>query len=222
MSKKNAQLDQLFKAWKKEYGTHENFIKDGIISENRYEKARRKVLFIAKEPNDPDQKATDYREWWNRELRLGFSYRIAEWAYGFLNDFPVYDEIWPKVDGKYDSGRAMEAIQSIAFMNIKKSGGGGEANNNTIDEHLEKYSEHIKEQISIIAPEIIILGLSWNPKSQLIFPGIKWVDCGYQIPIAKYDELKIIDFYHPSARNAAQASYRLLKCVFEGDRFSEL
>lgn len=222
MNNKNQRLNKLFEDWRNRYKKADNFVKDGIINEALFESTSQKILFITKEPNDPKQEGTDFREWWKKEVFYGFSYRIAEWAFGILNNFPPYDEIWPKQNGKYDDSKGLEAIQSIAFMNIKKSGGVGIANNVTIGDHIEKYKDLIKKQISIIDPDIIVLGLSWTAKSKLIFPGIKWIKSGYGIPVAKYDTYTVIDFYHPSARNGLAASYCLLKCIFNTDIYKNL
>ena len=41
--------------------------------------------------------------------------RLAEWSYGIINDFSPYKNIKNK----------LSYLRRIAFMNVKKSGGGG-------------------------------------------------------------------------------------------------
>ena len=222
MNSKNQQLNTLFDNWSENYGASENFVKDGIIDEERFQNATHKILFITKEPNDPKNEATDYREWWNEELYYSFSYRIAEWAYGILNDFPVYDEIWPKVNGKYNGEKAMEAIQSIAFMNVKKSGGKGSSEEKTINRYIKRDYEFIHEQISVIDPEIIVISMSKDSTVNLLFPEMDWKESGYGTGIGRYENSKVIDFYHPSARSGVAAPYCLLQNIVQSKVFRDL
>lgn len=217
-NKKNIQLDKLFIDWNKQYEKSENFVKDGIINEELFDEARIKILFITKEPNDPKKEGTDFREWWNKEVYYGFSYRISEWAYGILNNFPKYDSIWPKNDDSI----AKKAIQSIAFMNVKKSGGTGSSDKNTINKYIERDKEFIDRQIEIIDPEVIIIGMSWASTVDLLFPDLKWTKSGYAINLARFKKSKVIDFYHPSARNGVAASYSLLQNVIRSRTFKNL
>lgn len=119
-----------------------------------------------------------------------------------------------------------EAIQSIALMNIKKSGGQGQADQTIIMEHLEKNLVFLHRQIEIIAPDIIITGISWSKLRNELFPESelekKWRKSGYGVDIAKYKNAKVIDFYHPSARIPPSASYSLLQNIIHAKQFQEL
>ena len=218
----NNQIDDLFDRWSKNYGDGDNFVKDGVINESKYNKASKKILFITKEPNDPNKEGTDYREWWNEGMQYTFSYRIAEWAYGILNDFPAYDNIWPKSNGKYDDSLALAAIQSIAFMNVKKSGGKGYSLENEINEYIKRDFQFIHEEIDIINPDIILIGMSWTSTVDLLFPGVKWFPSGYATVLGRHKNSKIIDFYHPSSRGGVVAPYCLLQNIVNSKAFKDL
>lgn len=212
---KTAQLNALFEEWqlamKDELG---GFVADGIIDEQLFEQANRKILFITKEPNNPTQKAGDFREWWQQPLEGGFSMRIAEWAHGLLYDFPVFDSI--------SDEQRHKAIGSIAFMNLKKVGGGGSAEGSTISEHTKKYHNYLLREIDIIQPDIIITGISGMPLREALFGKLSWKASGYGIQIAKFNGARVIDFYHPSSRNAPAAAYCLLERVVKSSAFQEL
>ncbi|MEK0338438.1 MAG: hypothetical protein QQN41_13500, partial [Nitrosopumilus sp.] len=91
---KNTNLDKLFNEWIKRYPKYENkFVSDGIIDEIQFNNTFPKLLFIAKEPNSPDQLSDDFREWWSGGVHDNFSYRICEWAFGLLNNFPDLNKI---------------------------------------------------------------------------------------------------------------------------------
>jgi hypothetical protein len=214
---KTVLLNDLFERWEKAIPEYQGkFVKDGIVDEQQFSTAPIKILFIAKEPNNPKQYAGDYREWWREEIAYTFSYRIAEWSYGLLNNFPQYDEIWAT------KGSAFKAIQSIAFMNIKKSGGLGNSEYDRIMEHLEKNFDFLHQQIDIISPDIIITGTSWKELRNRLFPTVNWVKSGYDIEIGRHKNSKVIDFYHPSSRTAPSASYSLLQNIINADQFRQL
>ncbi|MFD2100125.1 hypothetical protein [Flagellimonas iocasae] len=214
---KTEQLNNLFDEWQLKIPEYRGkFIMDGINNEDLYSKAKTKVLFLTKEPNNPNQEAGDFREWWKEGLKYTFSHRLAEWSYGILNDFPEYEKIW------IDKDDYNNAIFSIAFMNVKKVGGKGRSNYSEMEEHLLLNKDLLLRQIEIIQPNIIIMGLSWKKMRNLLFNNVKWQNSGYNVSIGKYNNAKIIDFYHPSARNAAAASYSLLQNVIQSKAFQKL
>lgn len=217
-SHKNTHLNALFKKWKKQYPDSENFVEDGIINEELFNQSCQKILLITKEPNDPKKEATDYRIWWNQEIYFKFSYRIAEWAYGIHNNFPPYDQIWPNNEDKI----AHKSLKSIAFMNVKKSGGSGSSEENMINEYIRRDFDYIHQQIDIIDPEIVIIGMSWASTVNLLFPDIDWKQSGYGIEIGRHNGAKVIDFYHPSSWNGPSASYSLLQNVVRSEEFKNL
>jgi len=221
MNKTN-ELDNLFTEWEEKVNEYKNkFVSDGIIDENEYDNADKKLLFIAKEPNDPlQERKWDFRDIWKNKIEFNnsFSYRIAEWAYGILNDFPPYDDLWSN-----DPSKLFNILQSISFMNLKKIGGNGSSEYDSIHKHVNNELDFLKKQIDIIRPEIIILGLSfWSDIRNIIFQDAEWTRSGYNIEIAKWKNIKIIDFYHPSSRNAPAASYSLLQNIVNSNIFKNL
>ena len=214
---KTEQLNLLFKNWETEIPEYKGkFIQDGINNEDLYLKAATKVLFLTKEPNNPNQEAGNFREWWKEGLKYTFSHRLAEWSYGILNDFPEYEQMW------HDKEGFNNAIFHIAFMNIKKNGGKGLSNYTEMEKHLLQNKVRLLKQIEIIEPDVIITGLTWKKLRNQLFDKVSWKHSGYNITIGRYHTAKIIDFYHPSARNAAAASYSLLENVMKSNSFKEL
>ena len=217
MKTKNQQLDDLFKKWENSIPEYKGqFINDGIINEEFYLSSNPKILFITKESNNPLHKPGDFRTWWQDEIKYAFSYRIAEWAYGIQNNFPQYDVIWRK------KGSAKKAIQQIAFMNVKKNGGIGKSDPNVIMDHLKLNFKFVHEQIKIINPDMIILGLSWPEVRNALFPKVNWIKSGYEVEIGRFGKFKLIDFYHPSARTAPAAAYSLLQNIIQSKQFKDI
>lgn len=220
MLPKTEQLNHLFEGWVPDYG--DKFVKDGIIDEQKFEKALQKVLFITKEPNDNDKASNtdlsgrDFRVWWKDGVAFRFSLSIAEWSYGLLNNFPEFDEI-------LQGTRRHDSILQIAFMNIKKVGGGSISDCSTMMNYVKLNFNSLHKQIEIISPEIIITGLSWPKLRNALFPSVEWKKSGYdKVMIGKFNNIKIIDFYHPSSRSAPAASYSLLQNIVNNDKFKSL
>lgn len=217
LTTKTEQLNQLFDEWEQSVDSYKGkFVRDGIIDEQLYQLAAPKVLFITKEPNNPEQKAGDFREWWREGIAYTFSYRLAEWSYGLLNDFPQFDDIWTSTDSAHN------AIKNIALMNIKKIGGTGNSNYTEMIEHLKMNFHRLHQQIEIISPDIIITGTSWKELRDELFPKTVWQNSGYDIAIGRHNTAKVIDFYHPSSRTAPAAAYSLLQNIVNGDKFKSL
>ena len=161
---KTEKLNALFERWQKKFPEYRGkFKKDGINNEEMYENQNLKVLFLAKEPNDPDQNEGDFRKWWSNEVKYAFSHRICEWAFGVLNNFP------PLKDLTYDNEERLKVISSVAFMNLKKIGGQANANHDVIAETISKERHFILEEVSIIEPDIIIGGLGRPEFWHLLF-----------------------------------------------------
>lgn len=220
MLTKTEQLNNLFVEWEDAVPEYKGkFIKDGILNETKYNSAKYKILFLMKEPNNREQMPGDFREWWEDSISHAFPKRIAEWSYGLLNNFPPFDEIMDK------SKLAHHAIQHIALANIKKSGGGGTSEFEAIEKHLNLNQDFLHREIKIINPDIIILGTSWQNLRNQIFPKSKikeWHKSGYDTAIGKQGSIKVIDFYHPSSRNAPAAAYSLLQNIVRSEIFKSL
>ena len=113
-------------------------------------------------------------------------------------------------------------MQSIAFMNIKKTGGGASADNTIIRKIADRHKHFIRREIELINPDIIIAGVGKTEILQIILQDIKFKNSGFDIWVAKHKGYKVIDFYHPSYRVPRAMSYALLKAVYESKVFQEL
>ncbi len=181
------------------------YVNDGIINEELFRAQKQKVLFIAKEPNNPNQQEGDYTEWWKEGPKYSFSINIAVWAYGILNDFPAYINFIEKGE------LLKEALQSIAFMNVKKIGGASVSKYAEISEHIEQNRDLLEMQIKSINPDIIISCLGDGKLNDALYGNLIWKDAKCGVKFSSYNHSQLIDFYHPSARMPNMASYALLK-----------
>ncbi len=212
---KTEKLNQLFIEWKSTHSDLNNaFSHDGIIDESKYERAQKKILVITKESNNPEQSEEDYRFWWKDGLKYNFSHRIAEWSFGILKSFPTLESM--------TEADCLESIQQIAFMNLKKLAGGSSVNEEEFKQYIKRDRDFIVRQIAIIEPEIIVSGIGYDDYWKIIYPDIELKPSGYDITIAKYDNMKIVSYYHPSYRVPKAMLYALLKEVCQSESFMNL
>lgn len=213
-------LNLLFKEWEDSVPDYKNvFVGDGIINETEWNKTFPKILFIAKEANQfGTQRFGDFREdWKGDEWQYPFAYRIAEWSFGIIKNFPLFNEIYR------DYPQLHEMLQKVSFLNIKKNGGASSCQPSDLEKHFDENQLFLNRELELINPNIIILGLSFNLYIRAkMFDDVDWKDSGYDIYVAKCSGRRIIDFYHPSSRNSPPASYSLLQNVFNSKVFKEL
>jgi hypothetical protein len=207
MQTKKEQLEKLFEKWLKARPDYKGFKKDGIVNEDFFKFPH--ILFLCKEPNNPKQEEGDYRKEWNENMPYAFSQRIAQWSYGIFNKFPLWTS--------FHDDDCLAALKCIAFMNVKKTGGGNKADYNKIGEIIKSDLEFINEEIEIINPTIIICGLGLINITRFIFseiPTSLWKESGHEIFYAIHNGRLIIDFYHPSVPAPGVMSYVLLERIF--------
>jgi len=228
---KTAALDCHFAKWRQQTrNAIKTFHADGIVHEPTYSKAKLKLCYLMKEPNNPPKDdfgaKFDFREWWRDEpIKGGFSARIAEWSFGLLNGFPPYDNVWST-----EEGRAVEDIRrSIALVNVKKSGGVGSTEHNAFMRALgasEKQqavlAELVREELRIIDPDVVVMGLRLGKLRETLFRDVNWTPSGYSVDLCLWEGRVLIDFYHPSARAASAAAYCLLEKVTSGAVYLDL
>ena len=202
-------LNELFAEWKQQRPEEaDRMCLDGIVCEKNYERTKPKLLFITKEPNNPEGPGFDFREWWSQEVKYAFTNRLCEWAYGIWNGFPPLSEFEAKAD-------KLEVIRSISFMNLKKVGGAGAVDRERIRSVTDRDKDLLRRQVKLIDPDVIIGGVGDFSLWSLLFPGITLQDCGFDIHVARVGRVKVIDFYHPSYRVPRAMSYSLLGRVYD-------
>jgi hypothetical protein len=195
-----------------------HFHKDGIINEDLWDKAGVKLCFLMKEPNNPQKEgwkgAFDFREWWMEEVKFKFSRTLSQWAAGVQLGFPALEQL------HYTQTHA--ALRASALVNVKKTGGGGSSVLSELLPHAIRDKDLVLEQLRIIDPQVIILGLSDPPVLRdALFPKVVWKKSGYQIPLGHWEGRVLIDFYHPSAHNAPAAAYCLLEKVMSSKAYKD-
>lgn len=182
-----------------------HFVEDGIVCKENWRTAKRKVLFLLKEPNgykgehgplnDLLRKAAapnSTSKMWNRPT----FHNVGRLAYGLLNyssEVPDYDEA---------SRARKNAVLGCAYINIKKSSGGARATKK-VEVHAAKYANFLKRQVTIIEPDIVVCGGTYKMLKEHVYPEMSSVSSR----IYKFENRIFIDAFHPGCRETRKVVY---------------
>ena len=171
-------LKKLFDFWRQAHTLEENFEKttvptieqnsfvaDGYVSEDDYQKAPIKVLFVLREANIATHRKKD-----DAELRTHQNF-YGDFIKNIKNDNPPkqkqkmarmayylqHPELSEEERKTPDEDGIKTAIASCAYMNLNKRGGGNKINWTIFDNYYRKYLTFIEREINIIAPDTIVL-----------------------------------------------------------------
>ena len=212
-------VDELFAQWQEAHCSEPDtsylgpnipkhmFLPDGIIASPQFNKAKQKILFIAKEANwfqadaavSPDEPVETM--FWHREVAFGnvdktqFSYRLSMLANAITSgDYTTVD-------------KSHEILQSVAVVNLNKRGGYAYCVWDTLNAYVKAYQDYIRRQIDMIHPDLIVC-------------------CGYDVKwlLNEYNLApncsNVIWVYHPSYFAISDADYLdQLKCAMIGEKW---
>lgn len=202
-----AKLDELFKEWIASNPSYkDSFVKDGVVNETEWSDSECKILILLKERN---KDTGDIRESINQE-KQGVWPEVGEWSFGIhktlLTEIPDFKDA---KDGR-DKFRKM-----VAVMNLKKTPGGGSANEEEIREAARKDWDFICREIAIIDPKIIICGGTFNFFRELCSEWeIRELGNGGNRAY-KFGDRVVIDFVHPSYRVRSDMKFYYLCAIYQ-------
>ena len=143
------------------YIPKQNFLGDGILFEDFYNKSEKKVLFIAKECNayyrDKKNKIeilTDSNGFWAKnEVETVLNNGVMNNS--FLNGIAMlYNAM---ISNDYSTpNKSATSLSNIAFINLNKRGGYESCVWDTLEGYVRRYYKMIAEQIRIIDPDVIV------------------------------------------------------------------
>lgn len=195
------QQNILFSKWQ-EKRKYNDFIKDGVFCEEEYVKQPLKILYVLKEANWNG--SVNLCEWILSEPKSGYWRtwnNIARWTKALIEggEYPHYVS---KTDKSY-------WVKKIAFLNLKKVGGGAKANKDEISEYAIRDKKFIKEQILLYNPDVIICcGRGQGKNADLLYNEVL-TDLNrseWKKPIKTYNwftfeinnkDIPVISFVHP-------------------------
>ena len=184
-------------------------IKDGIVDEDKWEKAPRKVLILLKDPHEEDP---------NKEWNLADTIRVGDW--GKNSSFKIWTisgqlayliqnltcTIFPKFpEASVAQNASQAALQQSAVVNIKKTGGGSKAKDVEIFDWALNTQDLLLQQIKDIGPDIILCGGTWQYMRTILEETMQ-----ESRSIHFWKDIYFIDYYHPANRYPSLLNYYAL------------
>lgn len=198
-----------------------NAIVDGIINSDNYAEAKTRILWVLKEPYS-DKNDWSYQDYLSKDTiksKIGkeddtLSYeifrRILYTSYGLINKIEYSCVPLAEEKSVYSIG------EEIAYINIKKTGGGAQSDDNEIQKFYNNNEDLLLTQIKEYDPHIIIFGntlkyfnleklneIGWDLSDKQILN--KETNNTHFYPISK-DKL-CINAYHPSYWSVTREVY---------------
>lgn len=192
-------------------------ITDGIIDIDKYLRADYKILWILKEPYDYfNENGDPYGGGWSICEVLSGKQTISDFqsgrptykpmiytSYGILNNFCR----WENMNNVENDCSMLDALKSVAYINVKKTPGYTTSNYSTIENAYQKYRTILIKQIEYFQPDIIIGGSTLH----LFFEDLDLKkelmrkNCSVEY-IVKNKQI-FINAYHPAQRIISQEQY---------------
>lgn len=163
-------LQHLLDCWKEE--TKDSFHYDGFINYEKYKTAKQRILFVFKEPNKPEKCVCSQTCWYNEFIEKNengsskMREKVARMAYDLLYVSADEDDIHALSKPKDEEIKI--ALEQVAVMNIKKSGGGKTCDMEELRKYYSEWNDKILEEIRIIAPDLIIWCAGIPIKSEIM------------------------------------------------------
>ncbi|MCH8011026.1 MAG: hypothetical protein IIA61_03605 [Candidatus Marinimicrobia bacterium] len=223
------QLDRLYKLKKQ---GRVRFVNCGLVNEDLYSNARTKVLWLLKDPNDPEP--DDIKDWkpWNLPEQIRVNIKEKYWArrimwkvvgaltYGMQqSDFPPFRTCYDSEAMNICNGLGM-----IGVTNLKKSGGGGSSKNIEILTVAREDIDLWTEEIRIMAPHIVICGGIYGYIKKPLGLFDKLLQAGGRYAIHNFDghQCILLDMHHPAYRVSVALMFAFFKDCIEELRFKGL
>jgi len=193
-----ARQKALFEEWKV---GRENFVTDGIVDEDEYRRASKKLLFLLKEVNGG--KNWDLCDFLRNGGRAQTWDNIARWVEGIFN--LDKDIAWAELtaDKKINEQRRFDMLKKICVVNVKKAPGVDVSVNKEIKNTGEQDAEYLKRQINIYEPEIIICCgsvVSDVYTKKIAEKKAPWMITSRGVAYMREGNRVVIDYVHPEAR----------------------
>ena len=196
------------KAHHKELGMPQKLCPDWVFNPRsdiwdlcEFRKQKERVLFVLKETYGGPFNLLVYL---NKDGPRRCYWNVARWAYGILENFPLFEKV--------PNGREelKQYLMKVAVINLKKTPGGRNSQDNLIHIHAHHDREFLLEQIREARPTIIIACGTIIPVMWLLDLPVKPDDVTAPLrdPVTKAE---VVQMQHPGAPTNLKDNYENLK-----------
>jgi hypothetical protein len=197
-------------------------ILDGVFDPEKYLSAKYKILWILKEPYDEfDDDGAPFGGGWHLKDAILPKQKFQEFtggrktfepmiyaSWGILNNFCL----WNDMNDVSKDPTMLEALKSIAYINVKKLPGHKASYYKTINDAYAKHKDILLKQIEYINPDIVIggatLGLFINDLGLSRKDIVRHNGLNYFIK----DNKIFIEAYHPAQRTSSTGVTQEMYC----------
>ncbi len=187
--------------------TTETFVSDGPIDPNRWLKIERRVLFLAKEaygeigPGNTWDLPELVREKW-KGPKYKFWWTLGYWAYGIqrLTNGPIPSSPWT---GQLWEDKVTESVLASAVVNIKKSGGRSQSNDDNLKQYVSEDGDLLKQQVECLSPHVMVCCNTWDLVKKDVWPHAEQIS----ERVYRVDGMFVLDYWHPANRFPDTMSY---------------
>ena len=212
--------DRLFYEWKElvKKDSAAFFVTDGIVSEEHWEEAPVRVLYLLKEVNGADAEwdERDYLANYNDEDSYIRTHSptidvLIKWQFGIAD---AGKSSWLDVEKQLQNKNLQSVLlKQICLVNIKKTAGGGVVDWDQFDAYFANTANQtfLNQQLSLYKPHIVscggtawhlckIKGLSYN----------EWQQTSRGVRYYRETDVTYIEFCHPNNRGPKNMIYYAL------------
>lgn len=140
--------------------------KDGIVNNDKFLKTSPKILWVLKEVNhegslenwDMTKILQDIKAEYGIEKGFEKTFApIVHLSFGIINK-----KTWSEVPYHYDDPTIIDILSQIAYINVKKTSGGPNIHNSSLEKAYELNRDLLFNQINEINPDLIIYGGTYH------------------------------------------------------------
>jgi len=193
----------------------EHFVPCGVVNEEAYQASYPKLVYILREPNDPDHNPRwRIDEFLARQVEKGLAGQsiypmwqvVGAWTYAIHNGLPRYGDISkPQV--------AAQGLRCVGMTNLKKSGGGGTSNYREIRESAAKSVSLWKAELEVMRPDMVVCCGTFRIVTGLLGLRIGQTKAGPRHSVWRHEvgDSLLLQMYHPASRFRKDMLYAFLK-----------
>lgn len=216
-------MSNVWRKWEKHYShfkrqwTKKVFIfEDGLFNKKQFGKdGNPRVLFILKEPNNPDGNSLIEEQ--KNALKYALWHTVARWAAVFL---PQYSKFSAGKICKLEKNKLKDSLHCVAAINLKKLNGGPKADMRVINAFAHHDRRLLKKQIDDIKPDWIVACGTMDILIWLLDLRVDPRNPSKLGSIARYCNAKVIAWRHPSRVNKQEELMKKLRKVIRNSELS--
>ena len=189
---------------------NEETIHDGVVDQESYSSAEKKILWILKEPHsDNDLTSWDMRGAISNDLRTVKGIKKG-WDKTFTSIVYVTNGIlknksWEEIPFINKEPQIIDELKKIAYINVKKTAGSAKTKPSVLKDYYVRSKEILLEQIETIDPDILIFGGTFYLfKDDLGLPELNFYDSCNAL---KVNNKIYVNAFHPQYFGITRENY---------------